>query len=97
MAHGNCNITSISYLDLHASDRFAELKHDKDQTWVNWLPAAGAGLLSTHNKQHQFFSYISVTVHMQFIVKLDVSRTFLATARCISCRKCGGTQLSLDI
>lgn len=37
---------SVSYLDLHASDRFAQLEHDKDQARVHRLPAAGAGLLS---------------------------------------------------
>ena len=39
--------TSISYLDLHTTDRFAQLEHDKDEARVNRLPAAGAGLLPT--------------------------------------------------
>lgn len=41
---------SFSYLDLHPSDRFAQLEHDKDQACVNRLSAAGTGLLSVEDK-----------------------------------------------
>lgn len=40
----------ISYLDLHAPNRFTQFEHDKDQVRVHGLPAAGAGLLSAQNK-----------------------------------------------
>lgn len=43
-------LLSMSYLDLHASDRFAQLEHDKDQARINRLPAAGAGLLPVVDK-----------------------------------------------
>lgn len=39
------NSFAISYLNFHASNRFAQFEHDKDQAWVNRLPAAGTGLL----------------------------------------------------
>lgn len=41
---------AISYLDLHASNRFAQLKHDKDQAGVYWFSATGAGLLPEQHK-----------------------------------------------
>lgn len=43
-------IISLSYLYFHASNRFAQLEHDKDQACVNRLPAAGASLLSVEDK-----------------------------------------------
>lgn len=42
------------YLDLHASNRFAQLEHDKDQVWVYCLSATGAGLLSTEDIKQSF-------------------------------------------
>lgn len=43
--------TSISYLNLHPSNGFAQFEHDEDQTGVNRLPAAWTGFLSIQNTQ----------------------------------------------
>lgn len=42
---------AVTYFDLHAADRFAQLEHDEDQAWVNVLPAARTGLLSAKYKK----------------------------------------------
>lgn len=68
------NIFPISYLDLHASNRFAQLEHDKDQARVNRLPAAGAGFLPVKDKQQLvlFFCVEHTLITIQYSTTIHI-------------------------
>ena len=100
---------SVSHLNFHASNRFAQLEHDKDQARVNRLSATGTGLLSMVGKQQLvlFFCMDQTSIKIQCSTILErscpvllmiyvVFSTSWATAGCISCRRCGGMQLLPD-